>query len=272
MRYSMMQLSLAHRNEGTIFSGLAPQFPRQRYIQQAFANEIRFEYWKQDYIFKPFASPDSSFVIGVIGKERRVTVAGPPEQEFATHEVEDWDTANVLIDTQAYEQKVAMQDNLGSPINIFRALIDQINRGAHAEWSLAVHPIIEREQFWATAERYRGHIKELDLNFEVPNIWGGESETEKALRELRDNNNAQEVGIKIKNRDGRLNPDSPNVRESIEYISKGGGSVKLRDDEERTVYNSDQEDSVVTVPIDPDFKIQGADEGLIMSLVRRLFP
>ena len=275
MRYSLLRLFLANRQEGTIFSAIPPRQTRQQYIQQAFGSEIRFQHYQGDYVYRPFESPDANFLVGVIAREHPITIGGPPEEQFIHKEITNWETVNVLIDSSPREegQTVAMQLSIGQPIAIFRSLVDHINASYEAaEWSIAVNPITSREQFWSVAERYVGHIKEIDFEFAVPNIWGGQSETEKALREFKEKNNAQEVEVKIKNRDGKLNPDSARVRESVDYTAQGGGVSRIRDDSDTTVFSSDREESIVTTPIiDPDPPIQEADLDLIRHLIRRIF-
>jgi hypothetical protein len=215
-------------------------------------------------------------IVGVLAKEDSVRVAGPPEENFALHDVSNWDTANVLIDSSAADdgQKVAMQNvaALGQPPAIFRTLVNHINSAnPESDWVISVNAITTREQFWAAAERYRGHISEIDLQFEVPNIWGGESETEKALRELKEQNNAQQVEVKIKNQQGKIQPDSERVRESVDYIAKGGGAALLRDETQNVVYSTETEENIVTIPVDPDFPIQDANTSVLRDLIRRIF-
>src|SRR5260370_5154203 len=274
VRYHLMQLFLARRDEGTLFGTTPARQSRQKCIQEIFAREIQFEHFKQPYVFEPFESPQSDKIVGVIGKERSVTVAGPPAEKFAHHEVSNWETANVLIDSSGGGdgQKIAMQTTIGQPIAIFRSLVDHVNN-MHVvlEWLVVVNAITTREQFWTAAERYRGHIAEIDLAFEVPNIWDGQSETEKALRELKEKNNAQEVEVKIKNKDGQLIPDSQRIRDSVEYITRGGGKAQLRDETQATIYTSDSEENAVSVPVEPDAAVQDADVRLLQYLIGRLF-
>ncbi len=109
----------------------------------------------------------------------------------------------------------------------------------------------------------------LDLTFVTPNIWRGQSETEKALRALQQENNAQEVEVRLRNDDKKLNPDSENIRESINYIAKGGGAVVLREDGQKKLYDSDSNATVTAV--DDDEPIQDASEGAIRDIINRLF-
>lgn len=274
MRYVMMRLFLVRRDEGTLFGNIPVQQSRQAYIQNVFRSEIHFDHYGNSFVFEPFPSPENNKIIGVIGKQRPITISGPPEEKFAHHDISNWDTANVLIDTSGNDdgQKVAMQPVLGHPPAIFKALVERINEDhPSSEWRLTVNPITTHEHFWSAADRYRGHISEIDFQFAVPNIWGAQSETERALRELKVQNNAQEVEVKIKNKDGKLNPDSERVRESVEYVTKGGGTAQLKDENQAEVYNSDTEEHIVSTPADPDPPIQESDEGAIRSLIRQLF-
>ena len=107
-----------------------------------------------------------------------------------------------------------MQTNvLGDPTAIFGSLASHINSAETSDWLIEINPITRRDEFWSAAQRYSGHISEIDLHFAVPNIWDGEFETEKALRDLKEKNNAQEVEVKIKNKDAKINPDSKRIRD-----------------------------------------------------------
>lgn len=271
MRYTMLQLFLTPRALG-IFEGLDPPITRQEYIRQVFGTETRFVHRKRAFHFKPFSSPDADHVVGVIAKESAVTIVGPPAVGFAPKEVEDWDTANIFIETSSDSQKIGMQPTLGQPLAILRSLVDHLNdANLMAQWLLVVNPITESGKFWSAVSKAKGHISEVDLTFATPNVWGGQSETEKALRRFKTENNAQEVEVKIRNADGNLNPDSQQVRDSIEYIEAGGGTAKLRDEASTVIYSSENEENAVTVPVDPDPPVQEANDGLLASMIRKLF-
>lgn len=247
---------------------------RQDYIKTVFSKEIRFEHYGRAFVFEPFESPLDDKITAVLGREDAVTVAGPPEQKFAHSDVSSWDTANVLIDASQSEagQKAAMQTNvLGDPTAIFRSLASHINSAETSDWLIEINPITRRDEFWSAAQRYSGHISEIDLHFAVPNIWDGESETEKALRDLKEKNNAQEVEVKIKNKDAKINPDSKRIRDSVDYIAKGGGVAQLRDETQRVVFSSDAEENEITIPVEPDPPIQDAGTMDLRDLIRKIF-
>ena len=101
---------------------------------------------------------------------------------------------------------------VGQPLNVFRSLADHINHNnTNADWAISVNAITSEQEFWTAVDRYKGRIAELDLNFVAPNIWGGTTETENALKKLHAQNNAQEVEVRLKNVDKQLNPDSDTI-------------------------------------------------------------
>jgi len=61
------------------------------------------------------------------------------------------------------------------------------------------------------------------------------------------------------------------VRDSVEYIVKGGGVSQIRDETQSIVYSSDTDENVVSVPVEPDPPIQEAEQAAIRDLIRILF-
>jgi hypothetical protein len=159
---------------------------------------------------------------------------------------------------------------IGTPLSVFRSLADHLNRlyQIPSEWSISVNPIARTEEFWAAAARYRNRIGELDLRYVVPNIWDGQTETERALKKLHNETNAQEVEVRLINRDRQIQPDTSNIRDSVDYISRGGGSITIKEGNKK-LYSS--EDNVVTETPEEDLKIQESDARLLIELIRRLF-
>lgn len=232
MQYWMMRLFLADRLAGTLFedeSG-SKRLNRENYLRKAFASEIRFSHRKRVHVYTPFPDAEDGILSGVVAREHTVTIARPPEEKYQKEDVPDWDTANVFIDVsgEADGQKVAMQDvpSVGSPLAIFRSLVDHINAvDRSSDWLLAVNTITSDADFWKVMAENQGRITEIDFVFAAPNIWKGDSETEKALKELDKQYGAKETEIKLKNPDGKLNPGKPEdegaISSSIKFIKKG---------------------------------------------------
>ena len=190
MRYWIMRLFLAERPRPPLFDGLGigGRLPsRQEYLAAVFGADIAFRHRKRNYVYKAFPADDAQYLAGVIGRERALAISLPPEQKFAPSSVTDWETANVFLNTSGGVdgQKIAMQDinTIGKPLSVIRSLVDHINsEHKDADWQITVNAITSQEGFWTAVERNKNHISEIDLNFAVPNIWGGTEETTTALR------------------------------------------------------------------------------------------
>jgi hypothetical protein len=269
----MMRLFLTNRHEG-LFEGLPPGETREAYLRRVFGQEIIFKHWKKTFVYTHFEAGLPDYVTGVIGKEHRVTVGDSPSEFYRRKDIPDWQTANLFIDPSGEMdgQKVAMQEVrvVGSSLNVFRSLVDHINsHGRNADWTISVNVISQEAEFWSAVKAYSGRIGELDLTFVAPNIWKGKSETEEALKKLHSQNNAEEVEVRLKNSEKALNPDSEAIRESVEYIAKGGGSVVLKEDGRTTLYSSERNAVTTTPPFDA--QIEEADPQTLRRLAEELF-
>lgn len=269
-----MRLFLTSRHVG-LFSDLPPSETREQYLRRILGTDIAFQHRKRPYVYKAFNVGVTEYVMGVVGKEHTISVGSSPTESFARKPVADWQTANVFVDPSgdADGQKVAMQDVrvVGQPLNVFRSLADHINQvNQRADWTISVNAITHEQEFWSAVARYRGRITELDLNFVAPNIWGGTTETENALKKLHMQNNAQEVEVRLKNPDKQLNPDSETIRQSVEYITKGGGSLVLKGDDRRaTLYNS--EAGVVIDAPSNDAQVEEESAETLRAIAQELF-
>ncbi len=274
----MMRLFLIEREHPPLLEMMKPKhdvMPRGEYLTSVLGGEadIRFSHRRDQFAYHFFQTIEKRYIVGAIGRERSQIIGRPPEEGFKHHAVPDWETANFLLDMSGPSdgQKVAMQNvaDIGVPLPILRSLVDDINeREPDSDWMIAANPISSQEEFWTVADRRRGRISEIDLRFVPPNIWGGASETEKALRELHEQNNATEVEVRIINREKKLHPDSKRIRESVDYIAKGAGSAKIKEGG-RTVFDSDKK--VETVSVEDDVSVQDADQSTILKLIRRIF-
>ena len=132
-------------------------------------------------------------------------------------------------------------------------------------------PIIDTRDFWAIVKEYQNRLTSLEFQFLTPNLWGSSTETEKALKEFQDENGAQAVDVGLSNKDGNLNPDTERVRESIEYVGKGGGSIKAKAGV-KVIYNSTEERTQSgSIDDDDDTPAQSASTDKLADMVKRLF-
>ena len=270
MQYWILQAFLTSREKPPIIEfSSPPRISKQDYLRQTFGKEISFEYRKRRYLYR-FYSEDEGVMAAVIGRPHTATLT--PREGFQSVDMTDWETANVLIDTSgdADGQKIAMQRtaHVRNPLEVFRALADFINhRNADTDWTIAVNAVSEKNEFWSAVRRYSGTLTELELVYIPPNVWGGQDETAKALKKLHSQTNNDEVDVRIRNADGKLDLGGDIIKESVEYVTGGGGRAALRVGKKKVF---DTVSAVVTESPDVDIEVQQAPKGLLRALADRL--
>lgn len=218
---------------------------------------------------------EGNYILSRIGHLKNETVNKGPETGFAETEQEFWHAANFIIDISGHSdgQKVAIEEvgEVGSPLQIIREFADQINKKSlDSGWEIVVNPLIERKEFWAVVECYKGKITELELTFVAPNVLGGMQKTREILRELKDQNNMQTASISLHNKNGKLNPDSKGVRESIDYITEGGGKTVMKAGREK-IFDSDMQQISKIVDKETDIPITKETKPRWKSLIEKIF-
>lgn len=277
MRYWFYRISLTKRQIGRIIEESADFEPesKQEFLINAFRANRKFAGKGFSYHYA-FVDQLDQYVFARIGRQRIENAADGPESGFEEKREPVWHAANIVIDTSGspHGQKVAMEksSDVGSPSAIIRSLITQINESRiRSAWTAHVNPITESTEFWQAVEINRGKITELELKFVAPNILGGTDKTRQALRKLRDESNMEETQLKLKNRDGKLEPDTPDIREELDYIAEGGGEVKLKSGK-KTLYSSgDQEPTAVDAEEALDKAINNEEKSFLRKLADFLF-
>jgi len=276
MQYSMLRLFLTEREILPILiaSGDAPTHSRSEYLEEVFSQAISFVGRNIRYQYAYVGRLENIF-LGRIGRQKTEKIVEGPEMKFAENRGDFWHAANILIDISDNPdgQKIAFQEeiNIGKPLTVAEYLVQKINDTfIESRWQIAVNAITEARDFWKIVDKNKGHITELDITFVAPNIFGGHDKTTEALKKLSKENKMQETTVKLSNSDGELNPDSQDIRDSIEYISKGGGSAKLKTGKE-TVYSS--EENAVSETVEEDLRVPLEEESKPFwpALIRRLF-
>ena len=271
MQYWMLQVFLSPREKPPIIDAVAPsRITRQQYLLKTFGEEVSFQYRKRRYVYR-FYENTSGVIAAVIGRAHTTTIT--PKEDFQSQEITDWETANVFIDTSgdATGQRVAMQktSHIATPLEVFRGLTDFINRrDPDTDWTISVNPVSKSNEFWSAVDQYQGKITELDLVYIPPNIWGAQSETEKALKSLQAKTNTDEVDVKLKNADGKLELKNETIEQSVDYVTKGGGKAVLKVGR-RKVFDTDS--AVVIESPEEDVEVQQAPEESLLKLIARLF-
>ena len=277
MYYSYHRLLLVERTIPPIFQASGHQHPehsRQDYLKEVFSKLFKFQNRRIPYAFANIGEVDS-VILGRVGRLKAETIEEGPETGFAEKIEQRWHAANYLVDTSDHAdgQKIAIEEisEFGSTLSITRSMIDHINSSnANARWEIYAETIADKQEFWEVVSRYKGKITELELSFVAPNIFGGRDKTTTRLRELRQENNMQTVSVSLHNREGALNLETEDVRQSVDFVTEGGGRSKVKASG-RTVYNSEQRGKKVTIDSEDNVTLGDETQSRWPNLIKKLF-
>lgn len=265
MKYNYLRLFLVSTERLPILEqagALPPRTSRQAHLEQVFSRRIDFEHRNKAFVYVPIGSvalEGGPVLLGRIGRTVTEVENEPPEAGFAERSRTSWRAANFFLDTRDHAdgQKISLQSrhDVGKPLSIASSLVLHINQMYRdSGWSMEVNPLIDKATFWEAVRRHRGEITSVTFHFVTPNILRMRTELNEDLREAKRKFNARSVTQQLENPDGELNLEVPDVEDSVDYVSEGGGSVKLKSGR-TTIYNSEQEEKVREVEDDERLEV-----------------
>jgi hypothetical protein len=239
MRYIYLRLFLTSVDLPPLLvtSGhLAQKLSRTKFISKIFSERWDFEHYGTTMVYLPIPPEDVNgdiFCFGRVGKLVTDHVNDGPEAMFAPASRQSWRAANVAVDTRDFDdgQKVAMQvrTDVGKPLAVLNSLVQHIN-AEHPDsgWLISVNSVAKVASFWQAIEDNKGAITRAEFTYVTPNVLGIRSKLNQRLKEYRENENAKEVSVTLTDPKGNLKLESQEVKDSVEYISEGGGSARLK--------------------------------------------
>ena len=277
MRYSFLRLLLVEREMPSMLTEMKKghvEDSREEYLKKNFAEEFQFEARRSPYRYV-YIGQEGSVLLGRVGREKLETVNLPPERAFDETDQARWHVANFLLDVSHHEdgQKIAFEGihKLGNPLTIVRGMAERINsKNPEARWETTANTITEAQEFWDAVDEHKGKITEMELSFVAPNLLGGHEKLKESLKTLHEENNMQTTDIKLRNSEGKLEPDSTNVRESLIFIGEGGGNARLKVGR-KTIYNSKERAKKELVKDEENFPLVEKTKSRWSSLIEKLF-
>ena len=269
MRYVFLRLFLTEVEQPPILvetGDIPARRPRQDHLRFAFSGRHDFVHRGTDMVFVPVdltPNDDEKVVFGRVGRPVTNTIHEGPERQFEASTRDSWRAANVAIHTgeDADGQILVMQErgDVGKPLAISASLVASINEMYKDHgWFISVNAMIEKSSFWEAVEKYKGQITKAEFTYVTPNVLGIRSKLNERLREYRERENAQEVSVSVSEPNGNLQLDSEEVRDSVDYISEGGGSARLKAGRE-TVYDSQDTQKSKDVEADDNLLIDSPE-------------
>lgn len=230
--FEQFRLSLVQR-PGHLFSTTESIPSRDAFIRDTFRRRWEFEHYKNTFHFVPDERTTvAPVILGRLGRPFESDENLAPENDLEATVHYGWKAAVVIVDPREHGdgQKVLMNHDqlVGNPLPLLSSLIRHINTASTlATYTLAIDPIFDEASFFAFAQQNRGDITQLTFDLSVPNMFGGTDNLSQWLRDLREQERAQAVTLRLKSTDG-INTDTPDIREGVEYAMKGAGRVKAK--------------------------------------------
>jgi hypothetical protein len=128
--------------------------------------------------------------------------------------------------------------------------------------------VTDKATFWEVVTHHKGEITAAIFTFITPNVLKLKSSLVSDLKESRKINNAVTVDVALRNPHGRLELEKENVVDAVDYVSEGGGAVKLKRGK-KIIYDSETDGK--TVDIDEDEALSTLKKSTWAVFIDRLF-
>jgi len=216
---------------------------------------------------KVYSSDNEKIIVAKIAKRKIIKIHGSPKNDFREQNQDDWPNSYLIINTDddsVTGQVIAFEHNptyFVNPFSILENLRKKFNESLFASgWMLEIEPISSKISFWNFVEENRGNIQELVFDFNTPNLFNEKSTLQDELKAAKEDINATNMEIKLKNDVGSLDIKQDGLlgsffNQSVDYIQKGGGGWRMKKvGKKGKIKSTDKEvlEIVKTVEIDAD--------------------
>jgi len=228
------------------------------------------------YFFYACTGRVDKYILGRIGRLKREAVASDPDSGFAEIYQDVWHAANFIMDITHHPdgQKVALEHvrNVGVPLAMAKSLVNKINddMSDFSGWDISVNPLSDSKEFWNVVHDNKGDISELELTFVAPNLFGGHDETTKLLADWRKKLNIKSATLTFNNNERKLNVDSEEIKQGIDYITKGGGKTVMKSGSDK-IYDSEKKQKTIDVEKDLNIPVISTNGKKWPDLIKKLF-
>lgn len=243
-------------------------------LKEVLSDKYQFSHGKSElgYVVEKTVG---NYIYAKMGKRSSLNLSQSPEQGFQDKKIEHWPNCSIFInldDNPSTGQKIFFEYNRSifeTPLIQLQKLSEEINGALLTSgYVMTVSPVTDQQDFWKVVNENNGEIKELTMNFVAPNLFNLKNKLEDDLRDVHQEYGATHASLSLKNEQTSLslNPNSPLIKQGLEYITKGGGQYKLRI--KNTIYSSeDKVRSVIEASLNPD----ELDDGQLKLILDKLF-
>lgn len=248
MKFSYYRLFVENTSQISLLSDLSRT--KKQILEQAFDHDVPIygQSMKQRFVYKRIARV-GDLILGRVAKRATIPVEHSAEENFAIERVETWPGVYIVInlsDDPRIGQSIAVECNSGvfmDPYKQLSGLTKMVNllMLKDTSFEVRVNPITRLHDFWQIVGDTQGRIKSLTLEFAAPNLFGARDELSKDLRLAQEQFGITDAAFTIGNTEGNLKlpPKNPFLQQSVEYITAGGGTFKIRTRDRKIISSKD---------------------------------
>lgn len=233
-RFELFRFSLLKRKQLDLEGEEFREYSREEWLRKVFSEEQPFIHHGSEFHYVPKEDKGiEKVVIGKVGRHILREENRPPEEGLDEFMHETWLAALVVIDPVHHDdgQKLAFQimTEVGNPLHLVRSMLGSINkRYIYGPYAIEAGAIIETQSFWNFVKENEGNITSVSFDLIAPNMFGNSDDWDEDMREFRDQEHARKIRLTMNNADGKINPDTPRIREAVSYAERTSGAVRAR--------------------------------------------
>lgn len=252
VKLQLFRLSLMARDQLTLPLGDSSPVSREEYLSAVLSTARPIDRYNKQITYFP-GSVSEKILVGYFARQKRETHHDGPETGFSPKDVEYWEKSALVINLEPDQQVVGIEFNaeVGAPKALLYDLVMKINASEdRGSYKIDAFPLHDERNFYQAIAAYPKPITNIEFTYVVPNVFGGAGEVKKALDGFKKGMKARTVKASFANPDG-LDTNDETVKESVEYVAKGGGEVKAKSGR-KLVYNSENKGEALTASVPED--------------------
>lgn len=276
MKLEFFRLILSEDEQLSMFS---EPTSRSEAITQIFTSDFDFTTNRGKAFKYIYKASENDYIIGLIFERQNITLLEDPRSS-ETQKRPNWEPHVVIINngttkgenSQLFLVEYDSEYDLERRLNLLnKCLADRLNqilREAKSQFRAEFAPVLTMKNF---EELYgREGIKELIIEYTMPNFLGIGDKLNKKLGEIKARSNATRVRESISNENGNLvlDPDYEDLQGALETSRQGQSRIKIKDFGNAIIYDSVNNETVKSALVSiGEIDIQAQDDAAMHDIL-----
>lgn len=207
--------------------------PKEEFLRRLFQYQATLQGSKTSYVYD-FVKEDGSWIAGVFGSPRQITVNTGPENDWKPESVPQWEPFVLLFDRRQEPggQRLLVECKAKSAQRAFvNSLEKYINANSNNGWQVSIDPILDRLLLDQVLEQYRGHVNRISFDFPKANLPTGINEALATVKK-----NLGNAGARLKadaiSEEGSIDTSHEDIAPAFDEAEQSGARVAVYSEQE----------------------------------------